>query len=69
MKNLANIYYMQQVEETPNKILPSSPLKDSSNSKTISMSESLKKLQPNVPLSEKSIANSNKSSKMINGII
>ena len=69
MKNLANIYYMQQVEETPNKILPSPPLKDSSNSKTISMSESLKKLQPNVPLSEKSIANSNKSSKMINGII
>jgi hypothetical protein len=64
MKNLANIYYMQQVEETPNKILSSTPLKDSSNSKTIPMTEYLKKLQSNLPLNEKLIANP----KMINGI-
>jgi hypothetical protein len=46
MKNLANIYYMQQVEEKPkqnNKVITSSPLKDTSNSKIFHSSEASSK--------------------------
>ena len=44
MKNLANIYYMQQVDETPNKLIKSSPLNNSPNSNTISLSNNSSKI-------------------------
>jgi len=51
MKNLANIYYMQQVEEKPkqhNKVIMSSPLKDTSNSKIFHSQESSSKKLPSI---------------------